>query len=289
MSRQLDLRPATVNNELARIGPTLDETSMNAPVGNGPMGKTTPDDEPSFRTAISRQDGVALWRQIAGQLQRGITAGDHSPGSRLPTEAELSKQFGVNRHTVRRALEELSRGGLVRVEQGRGTFVSEDVLEYSVEPRTRFTEWIKRHNKEPSGRVLQLRETGADAHVAAALGLRTGARVVLLERLGLADDRPVSLARHYFPAGRLKGLLEALQQSARITEALQAIGIPDYLRQTTRVTARLPTPTEAELLRMPRNRPVLIAENINVDRSGAVIEFGVGCYPTPRVQIVFEP
>ena len=262
---------------------------MNAPVGKDPVGIPASDAEPSAHAAISRQEGVALWRQIAGQLQQGITSGDHPPGSQLPTEAKLSKQFGVNRHTVRRALEELSRGGLVRVEQGRGTFVSEDVLEYSVEPRTRFTEWIRRHNKEPSGRILQLRETGADSQVAAALGLRTGARVVLLERLGLADDRPVSLARHYFPATRLKGLLEALQQSDRITEALQAIGIPDYLRQTTRVTARLPTPTEAELLRMPRNRPVLIAENINVDRSGAVIEFGVGCYPTPRVQIVFEP
>ena len=133
---------------------------MNAPVGKTPVGIPASDKEPSAHVAISRQEGVALWRQIAGQLQQGITSGDHPPGSQLPTEAELSKQFGVNRHTVRRALEDLSRGGLVRVEQGRGTFVSEDVLEYSVEPRTRFTEWIKRHNKEPSGRILQLREIG---------------------------------------------------------------------------------------------------------------------------------
>jgi GntR family phosphonate transport system transcriptional regulator len=65
--------------------------------------------------------------------------------------------------------------------------------------------------------------------------------------------------------------------------------VDDYLRQMTRVTARMPMPTEAELLRMPRSRPVLVAENINVDRAGAVVEYGVGCYPTPRVQIVFEP
>jgi len=57
----------------------------------------------------------------------------------------------------------------------------------------------------------------------------------------------------------------------------------------TRVSARLPTATEAELLRTARNRPVLVTENVNVDRTGAIIEFGVGCYPTPRVQIVFEP
>jgi GntR family phosphonate transport system transcriptional regulator len=183
----------------------------------------------------------------------------------------------------------LSRDGLVRVEQGRGSFVAEDVLDYNVEPRTRFSEWIRKHNKEPSGKVLQLRETAADTTVAAALGLRPSSRVVLLERLGFADERPVSLTRHYFPAMRLRGLLEALRASPRITEALQAVGVADYLRQMTRVTARLPTPTEADMLRMPRNRPLLVAENINVDRGGTVVEFGVGCYPTPRVQIVFEP
>lgn len=247
------------------------------------------DHDETVRHPVLRNEGVALWRQIAGRLQQDIAGGSLAPGARLPTEAELSQQFGVNRHTVRRALEELSRAGLVRVEQGRGSFVAEDVLDYTVEPRTRFTEWIRKHNKEPSGRVLQLKETAADALVAGALGLRTGARVVMLERLGLADDRPVSLARHYFPATRFRGLLDALRASPRITEALQAVGVSDYLRQVTRVSARLPTPSEAELLRMARNRPVLVTENVNVDRIGNVIEFGTGCYPTPRVQIVFEP
>ncbi len=239
--------------------------------------------------SVSRQDGVTLWRQIANRLQHDIGTGIYPPGGRLPTEAELSQHFRVNRHTVRRALEELSRGGLVRVEQGRGSFVAEDVLEYAVEARTRFSEWIRRHNKEPSGRVLQLKETAADQHVAAALGIRAGSKVVLLERLGFADDRPVSLAQHYFPVVRLRGLLDALRGSPSITEALKAVGVTDYLRQLTRVTARLPNPEEAELLRMPRNRPLLVTENINVDRAGAVVEFGVSRYPTPRVQIVFEP
>lgn len=238
---------------------------------------------------VLRRDGVTLWRQIVGHLRQRIDAGSLPPGTRLPTEAELSQQFGVNRHTVRRALAELSRGGMVRVEQGRGSFVAEDVLEYAVEPRTRFTEWVRRHNKEPSGRVLQLQETGADHRVAAGLNVRTSSRVVLLERLGLADDRPVSLTRHYFPAARLPGLLDALRAAPRITEALRAAGVSDYMRQMTRITARLPGAEEAELLHTSRTRPLLVAENINVDRAGTVVEFAIGLYPTPRVQIVFEP
>jgi GntR family phosphonate transport system transcriptional regulator len=239
--------------------------------------------------AVDRQDGIALWRQIVSRLQDEIASGTHKPGTRLPTEAALSSRFKVNRHTVRRALEELSRDGLVRVEQGRGSFVAEDVLDYNVEARTRFSEWIRKHNKEPSGIVRQLREMPADQRIAAGLGVRSGSRVVLMERLGFADDRPVSLTRHYFPALRLKGMLLALQAAPRITDALRAVGIDDYLRQQTRVTARLPTQLESELLRMARNRPVLVTENVNVDRGGTIVEFATGCYPTPRVQIVFEP
>jgi GntR family phosphonate transport system transcriptional regulator len=251
------------------------------------MNPTAEMDDPATHP-VDRQDGVALWRQIASALQREIASGAHQPGGRLPTEAELSARFGVNRHTVRRALEELSRDGLVRVEQGRGSFVAEDVLDYTVEARTRFSEWIRKHNKEPSGLIRQLREVPAEPRVAAALGVRGGTKVVMLERLGLADDRPVSLTRHYF-APRLIGMLQALQANPRITDALRAVGVEDYLRLQTRVTARLPTQTEADLLRMARSRPLLVGENINVDRDGAIIEFAVGCYPTPRVQIVFEP
>lgn len=265
-----------VNRLLAARDSLVDETSM-----------TVADHPPTH--PVERQEGIALWRQIYNRLREEIAAGVSQPGTQLPTEAEMSARFGVNRHTVRRALEELSRHGLVRVEQGRGSFVAEDVLDYAVEARTRFSQWIRRHNKEPSGRILRLQEVTSDQRVARGLGIRAGGRVVLLERVGFADDRPVSLTRHYFPAVRLKGIEEALRATPSITEALQAVGIDDYLRQQTRVSARLPTPSEADLLRTARSRPVLVTESVNVDRSGAVIEFSIGCYPTPRVQIVFEP
>ncbi|MFC7539728.1 GntR family transcriptional regulator [Siccirubricoccus deserti] len=73
---------------------------------------------PPANSALARGQGVALWRQIAGSLEAEIAAGGLAPGARLPTEAELTARFRVNRHTVRRAMEELENRGLVRVEQG---------------------------------------------------------------------------------------------------------------------------------------------------------------------------
>ncbi|MEJ1978946.1 MAG: phosphonate metabolism transcriptional regulator PhnF [Acetobacteraceae bacterium] len=239
--------------------------------------------------AVTPTPGVALWRQIADSLQAEIIAGRLQPGARLPTEAVLAARFAVNRHTIRRALEELSRDGLITVEQGRGSFVTEDVLDYAVEPRTRFSEWIRRANREPSGRVLDLRATVADGAVARGLGLEPGAPVVLLERLGLADGRPVALGSHWFSPVALPGIEEALRREPTVTAALAAVGVADYRRRTTRVSARLPSAAEAALLRTARNRPLLVCENTNVDGDGRVVELGISRHPTPRVQVVFEP
>ena len=85
---------------------------------------------------LTRSAGVALWRQIAQMLEAEIRQGVYPPGGQLPTEAQLAARFRVNRHTLRRAIASLQEGGHLRVEQGRGTFVQEETIEYPVARRT---------------------------------------------------------------------------------------------------------------------------------------------------------
>ncbi len=239
-------------------------------------------------TALRTQPAPTLWRRIAHTLSAEI-GGGLKPGTRLPTEAQLAARFDVNRHTVRRAIESLVRTGLVRVEQGRGSFVADDVIDYPVTGRTRLHEWIRRQNREPTGQRLQLRELAANAHVAAGLGIERGARVVLMERLAMADGIPISIGSHHFAVMRLPGIMDALQQHTTVTAALAQVGITDYVRQSTRVSCRMPTSVEASLLQISRTRPVLVCDNTNIDGTGGIIEFGITRYPSTRVQIVFEP
>ena len=105
-------------------------------------------------TVLDRANGVAIWRQIEQTLAQEIETGIFEEGQQLPTEAELAARFAVNRHTIRRAVGMLSDRGLVRVEQGRGSFVRENVLEYMIGRRTRFTENVRRANRSPGGRML---------------------------------------------------------------------------------------------------------------------------------------
>jgi GntR family phosphonate transport system transcriptional regulator len=237
---------------------------------------------------LARRQGVALWRQIQQTIEAEIAHGGHKPGARLPTEAELSARFRVNRHTVRRAMEELEGRGLVRIEQGRGSFVAEDVVDYRLGPRTRFSENIRRQNREPDGRVLRIAEIPAEAVLAEALGMRRGRPVILVERLALADGRPMVIGTHHFPAARFPQLPALLAEDPSITAALAACGVPDYRRKVTRITARLPTPEEAELLQQSRTRPVLVTEAVNTDPAGAVLDVTFSRYAAGRVQLVVE-
>lgn len=238
---------------------------------------------------LARGQGVALWRQIAATMEAEIARGTKAAGDRLPTEAALTARFGVNRHTVRRALEDLEARGLIRVEQGRGAFVAEDVVDYRLGSRTRFSETLRRQNREPAGRILRLAEVPAETQLAEALGIRRGRMVLRVDRLGLADGRPVVLGAHHLPLPRCAAAADALGANASITAALEACGVADYRRHASRITARLPTPEEADLLQQSRSRPVLVVESLNVDPAGQPVDWTLAVYAAGRVQLVVEP
>ncbi len=240
-------------------------------------------------TDLARGEGTALWRQIALRLEQSIVAGDYSPGARLPTEHRMAEDFGVNRHTVRRAVASLEQIGLVRIEQGRGTFVQESVVDYRVKQRTRFSENIVDARQEPSGRVLAVREESVEAAVAKALELRKGSAVWVIERVGEANGRPISVSSHYFAKARFPSLPEVFADAGTITATLERLGVGDYVRKITRVTARAARAADARLLQQAPNKPILMTEGINVDAAGRPVEYSVGRWASDRVQIVFEP
>ena len=239
-------------------------------------------------TTLERDGGVPLWRQIAQALEGAIAAGEHAAEDRLPSEAALSARYGVNRHTVRRALEALERAGLIRTEQGRGSFVAGAVLDYPLHGRTRFFDTVQAQRREPGARILRVGPIPAPEVVADALGLAPGAAVLRVQRLGLADGTPLVLGLHHLPLPRFAAAEAARRTAPSITSALAACGLPDYRRAHTRITARLPTAEEAHRLRQPRARPVLASEALNIDPEGRPVDFTLACYAAGRVQVLVE-
>ncbi|HEX5078100.1 MAG TPA: phosphonate metabolism transcriptional regulator PhnF [Geminicoccaceae bacterium] len=238
---------------------------------------------------LERGAGIAVWRQIAHRLESDLRAGELDAGARLPSEAELAARFTVNRHTVRRAIAELAARGLVRVEQGRGTFLQDLVIDYPLRSRTSFSANLLAQDRAPARDIREMVEVAADPEAARHLRLRRGARLMQCTSAGFADGVPVSYGRSWFPAGRFPGLADRLRQHSSISGALASYGLADYRRAATRILARLPSAEEAAHLKQPASEPVLVTEAVDVDPEGRPIRYGATCFAGARVQLTVAP
>jgi GntR family transcriptional regulator, phosphonate transport system regulatory protein len=226
-----------------------------------------------------------VWHAIATTLQGEIGAGHYSPGDKLPTEAALAARFGVNRHTVRRALADMAERGLVRSRRGAGVFVTTEPTDYPIGRRVRFHQNIRASGRLPEKRVLRVETRPCDPLEARALGLAPGAPVVVYEGLSLANGAPIAHFVSTFPAGRLPDLAATLAEVSSVTEALRRCGIEDYLRAETRVNAESASPTQALHLGIREGDPLLRTEALNVTPEGLRIERGLTWFAGDRVTL----
>lgn len=219
-------------------------------------------------------------------LRREIGAGAWKSGDRLPAEAALAARFGVNRHTLRRAIASLSAEGVVSAAQGRGTFVQAARLSYPIGRRTRFSEIVSSQAREPGGRLIGSGTEPADLRLADVLGVPKGTLLVRLETLSVADGVPISLAESWFPANRFPNLVADYAETGSITEALRRHGVEDYRREWTRIIARPGTGPECERLVLPPGAPVLVTESLNSESSGAAGHFSSSRFAADRIEVI---
>lgn len=228
-----------------------------------------------------------LWKTIAIALSEEIGQGHYSTGSKLPSEAQLAARFGVNRHTVRRALADLADQGLVHARRGAGVFVAAKPTDYPLGKRVRFHQNIRRAGRNPGKALLRLETRLADAEEAALLACDEGAEVLVYEGLSYVDEQPVALAHAVFPSARLPGLEAALRERLSITEALKTCGVTDYTRRETRITAKLATATQALHLRLSEGAPLLRTTALSEDADGQPVEFGQTWFAGDRVTLTY--
>ncbi len=233
--------------------------------------------------ALARKQGTALWHQVETALAAEIESGAWRVGDRLPTEPELMERFGVSRFTVRQAIGSLERRGLVRAEQGRGTFVHRDVLTYPISRRTRFSRTLIEQGFDPGGEILAQDVIPAGAEVAGMLQIAPGDPVVMRYGIGTANGIPIELATIWLPASRFPDFATVRAAHATYTGTFAAYGIHDYVRLSTTIEARMPTAEEARLLRQPDSAPVLIVNRVDADMDGRPILFGRAAWCSERV------
>jgi len=229
-----------------------------------------------------------LWTAIRDTLQGEIATGQYRAGDKLPTEARLADRFGVNRHTIRRALSDRAEAGVGQAGGGAGVFVAHTQTAYPLGRRVRFHENLSAGGQAPLKRPLILETRNADPREAEALGLHPGDKVHVYEGLSLADSVPIAVFRSVFSATRFPDLLDHLTETPSVTAALRAHGLPDYTRATTEVTAKRASATVATHLQIAAGDPILRTVSLNVDPEGVPVEYGRTWFAGDRVAFTVD-
>ena len=229
-----------------------------------------------------------IWKAIAEALASDIAGGQYPTGSKLPTEADLSARFGVNRHTVRHALSDLAAQGLVVPRRGAGVFVTAPAPEYRIGRRVRFNQNIAATGQVPSRHLSRLETCPATLPEAEGLQVPAGTLVHVVEGLSLADGQPLALFRSVLPAAGFPSLLNDLARTPSITAAMASGGVADYTRASTRLTARRADPVQALHLRLAEGAAILRTVAVNVDGTGVPVEYGTTWFAGDRVTLTIQ-
>ena len=232
--------------------------------------------------------GVALWRQVADGIERGIADGRFAAGEKLPGEMEIAETYRVNRHTVRRALATLAERGLVRAERGSGTYVEAAKLAYPLRSRTRFSEIVGAGGHEPRGQLIDASEDVATRELARELGLKTGASLIRIESVRLADRTPICVSTTWLSATRFPDAGRVFATTRSMTKLLTHYGIRDYRRGTTKITAAIADAADAARLDLALGRPVLVVDSTDVDTDGKPLVTKRSRFAAERIEFVVE-
>lgn len=245
--------------------------------------------QPRFPSPVNRLvGGIPLYIQIAEGLLNWIDSGHLSPGDRLPPERDLSQMIGVNRMTLRRALEMLAAQGLLTRRQGDGTYVSDRKIERQAGQLVSFTKRMREKGFTPGAQVVSFEERPVGAALAAALHLPTSAPVYDIRRLRFLNEQPVLLEHYTLSSTRFAQLERYDLTQHSLYEVLHEHYDVDVHRARLSLEAVLATAFEAEQLLVPLSAPLLLERRLSYDVQGAPVEHGEDHYRGDRFQFVTE-
>jgi GntR family transcriptional regulator len=231
---------------------------------------------------IDKSYPLPMYFQLKEFLRDKIASGEWKPGDMVPSERELSEQHHISRMTARQALSELATEGLLRREQGRGTFVAEPKIEHGLTRLTGFTEDIRARGMAPGARVVRLELITPPLLAVRALQIASDRKIILLERLRLAGGEPIALETSHLHFNGVENLLNEDFENHSLYRILSEKYKITPARAEQKIGADLCSKREQELLKIREGAPVLRNKRITFDQWGRPFEYTESAYRADR-------
>lgn len=203
-----------------------------------------------------------LYRWLAETLREDIQRGVYKPGDLLPPERELTQRYGLSSITVTRALNELAREGWLYRKAGKGTFLKRDKLEERLGRLTSFAEEMQSRRITPQYKLLAAQAVVPPSEIARALQLASDVRAFLIERVHLAKNEPLALARGYWILEIGEQLVQRDLNRIPLYETIEReLHIP-LVEAEESISATVADARLARHLGVPRRAPLLVQERL---------------------------
>lgn len=232
---------------------------------------------------LDRNSPVPLYHQLAQSIEHAISTGVLAPGDRLENELSMTSRLGLSRPTARQAIQELVKKGLLVRKRGVGTQVVRSQFRRD-ERLSSLNEDLAKAGKRPSTRLLEMSVGALDPDVLEAIDAAevTDREFSKIRRLRLADDVPLAVLTNYLPASLQ--LDEAELQRRGLYACLRSLGVNLKIAHQ-RISARMMTEEEAELLDQETPAACLTVDRIAYDDVGRFVEFGRHIYDAAHYSI----
>jgi len=229
--------------------------------------------------------GVAKYRQIRRDLANRIAHGEFKPGEPLPSQAMLSKQYGVTLMTFRQALSGLEEDGLIAQLPGRGTFVT-PVPTLDLRSLNSLAEDLQVQGVELATVVLSSRRRALPAAAAERLARSRGEPALRLERLRRIGRRPAVHQVSWIPQPWAEVLLDVDFEIASLYRSLEQRCQLAIVRATESLHARSLSAATAAAVNKPAGRPVLVAERVTYDAHDSPVVYDLATIVDDTISIV---
>ncbi len=227
---------------------------------------------------IDRSSIRPLYLQVKEALEQWIInsarEGSLVPGDRLPSENELSEKLNIGSITIKRALDELRRQGMIQRIQGRGSFLTaQKKLELSLPRMFSLTTFTQESGMRPARKTLDLIEMEATASISRHLDLKPAGRVVRLTRLRLMDGIPVSTETSYLPLELFPDLIAIYKDHLSLYEVMLSHYEHEVVKAHDVMGPILIKPSEANVLEIPVGTLGFLVERTGFDANDTPLEY----------------